>query len=84
VECKYLERDTFNHPQVQAALANTLLLRADVTANDAQDQALLKQFELFGPPAVLFFNTQGDEFRQRRVLGFMAPEDFTAHLNTLQ
>ena len=84
VECKYLERDTFDNAQVQAALANVLLLRADVTANDAQDKALLKQFELFGPPAVLFFDPQGDEFRQQRVLGFMAPADFTAHLNTLQ
>ncbi|MFT4560703.1 MAG: thiol:disulfide interchange protein DsbD [Gammaproteobacteria bacterium] len=83
VECKYLERDTFEDATVQAALANVLLLRADVTANDAADKALLKQFELFGPPAVLFFDPQGEEIRQRRVLGFMPPADFTAHLNTL-
>ena len=82
-ECKYLERSTFEHADVQAALANVILLRADVTANDASDQALLKQFELFGPPAVLFFDSAGVEHRRHRILGFVGPADFTAHLGAL-
>lgn len=83
VECKYLERDTFEHPNVQAALKNRVLLRADVTANDSQDQLLLQQLELYGPPAVLFFNADGAEQRDRRVLGFLGPKDFTSHVNNL-
>jgi thiol:disulfide interchange protein DsbD len=83
VECKYLERDTFEHPDVQAALKNVVLLRADVTANDPEDQMLLQQLELYGPPAVLFFGIDGSEFRDRRILGFLGPEDFTAHVNNL-
>ncbi len=80
VECKYLERDTFAHPDVKSVLSNVVLLRADVTANDELDQALLKSFELFGPPAVLFFDPAGTEKRAGRVLGFVGPADFSAHL----
>lgn len=83
VECKYLERDTFAHAEVRSALSDVLLLRADVTVNDAADQALLKRFELFGPPAVLFFDPTGTEYRTMRVLGFVGPADFSAHLARL-
>ena len=84
VECKHLENNTFADPQVRLALSDTLLLRADVTANDDIDQALLKRFELFGPPAVLFFNPSGSEDRNFRVLGFLGPNKFLAHLNALK
>jgi thiol:disulfide interchange protein DsbD len=80
VECKYLERDTFSDDTVKAALSKVLLLRADVTLNDAADQALLKKFELFGPPAVLFFDATGIEKRTMRVLGFVGPVNFSGHL----
>ncbi len=77
VSCKELERDTFTDPTVQATLAGALLLRTDVTANDAEDQALLERLGLFGPPAILFFGPDGRERPQFRVVGFMGPEDFT-------
>ena len=83
VECKYLERDTFADAEVRSALSQVVLLRADVTANDAVDQSLLKKFELFGPPAVLFFDPTGTEYRTMRVLGFVGPADFSAHLTHL-
>jgi len=83
IECKHLERDTFRDADIQRVLAQAVLLRADVTANDKLDQALLKRFELFGPPAVLFFDAAGVEYRRHRVLGFVGPADFTAHLAAL-
>ncbi|MEM7467697.1 MAG: protein-disulfide reductase DsbD [Pseudomonadota bacterium] len=84
VECKHLEKNTFGNSAVQGALTDVLLLRADVTANDKIDQALLRRFELFGPPAVLFFDESGAENRRFRVLGFLGPEKFLAHLNALK
>ncbi len=81
IECKHLERRTFTDRRVQAALGDIVLLRADITAYDAQDQALLKRFDLFGPPAVLFFDADGREQRHRRVLGYVPPEKFIAHLS---
>ena len=76
VSCKEMERFTFSDPAVQAALSNVLLLRSDVTANDAADRALLAEFGLFGPPAIQFFGPDGRERRELRVVGFMDADDF--------
>ncbi len=78
VSCKEMERFTFSDPRVQAALDGMRMLQTDVTANDAQDQKLLKRFELFGPPAILFFDPEGRERRELRVVGFMSAEEFEA------
>lgn len=78
ISCKELERYTFSDAVVQRTLANTELLQTDVTANDDADQALLKHFGLFGPPAILFFNAAGTEQRDFRIIGFMKPEQFAA------
>jgi thioredoxin:protein disulfide reductase len=78
VSCKEMERDTFSSPAVQARFAQITLLRADVTANNADDQALLKRFNLFGPPGIVFFDKTGAEVRSARVVGFEAPDRFGA------
>lgn len=74
VSCKEMERDTFAKPAVKAALQSFVLLKADVTANTAADAALLKRFGLFGPPGMIFFDSQGQELKAVRVIGF-TPED---------
>src|SRR5215470_16219922 len=56
-----MERYTFTDPAVQAALSNTVLLRANVTQNNADDQALLQRFGIFGPPTIAFYGTDGSE-----------------------
>ena len=76
VSCKEMERFTFGDPAVQAALSGVLLLQTDVTANDALDKALLAEFGLFGPPAILFFGPDGRERRELRVVGFMNAGEF--------
>jgi thiol:disulfide interchange protein DsbD len=70
VSCKEMERFTFSDSAVQARLKGVLLLQADVTANNADDKALLQRFQLFGPPATLFFDKQGKEMTESRVTGF--------------
>ncbi len=80
VSCQELEQFTFPDPKVRRALGDTLLLRADVTANDAADQALLERFDLYGPPAVLFFGADGVERRGHRLVGFKGPEAFVEHV----
>lgn len=79
-DCKRMEKRTFTDPGVQQALANSVLLRADITANDDEDKALLRHFGLPGPPATLFFSPQGKEIRQYRLIGFLNPEEFRAHV----
>lgn len=82
VSCKEMERYTFNDPRVIGALADAVLLQADVTANDAQDQALLQgHFGLPGPPSIMFYGRDGIERKHYRVVGFMGPEDFSNHVS---
>ncbi|AVY96622.1 protein-disulfide reductase DsbD [Lelliottia sp. WB101] len=84
VACKEFEKYTFSDPQVQNALKNTVLLQANVTANNAQDKALLKQLNVLGLPTILFFNEQGEEQPAGRVTGFMDAAAFSAHLRDRQ
>lgn len=82
VSCKEMDRFTFGDPKVQARLKDVLLLRADVTANSADDQALLKRFALFGPPGIIFFDRQGKE-TGHRVIGFMDADQFIRRLDQI-
>jgi thiol:disulfide interchange protein DsbD len=81
VSCKEMEKFTFTQPNVQQALANVVLLKADVTANDDIDQALLKHFGLFGPPATIFYGTDGKERRSLRLIGFEKADAFAARVS---
>jgi thiol:disulfide interchange protein DsbD len=76
--CKEMERYTFTDPAVQQALRSAVLLRADVTQNDADDQALLKRFGIFGPPTLAFYGSDGEERAQYRVVGYMKADAFAA------
>lgn len=79
ISCKEMERFTFVDPRVQQALSNVVLLQADVTANNADDKALLKRFDLFGPPGILFFGKDGKELPVR-VIGFQSADKFVESL----
>jgi thioredoxin:protein disulfide reductase len=84
VSCKEMEAFTFPDPQVRQILASFLLIQADVTANDAEDKALLKQLGLFGPPAIIFYDFSGNEIKGHRVVGYMKTEDFLSHLQQVK
>jgi len=80
VSCKEMERFTFTDPAVQAKLAGFTLLQADVTANNADDKALLARFGLFGPPGIMFFDPSGREIKSVRVVGFQEAAVFLKNL----
>jgi thiol:disulfide interchange protein DsbD len=79
VSCKEMERLTFTDTRVRKALADVVLLQADVTANNADDQVLLKRFGLFGPPGTIFFDAQGRELKAR-VVGYERADTFLESL----
>ncbi len=79
VSCKEMEKYTFTDTGVQDVLGNTVLLQADVTANDEQDQELLQRFGVFGPPTIIFFGTDGQQRAGYEVVGYMKAGDFAAH-----
>jgi thiol:disulfide interchange protein DsbD len=82
--CIKMEDYTFSDPAVQAALADVTLLQADVTANDEEDVALLNHFNLFAPPAILFFGPNGRELVDARLVGFLDAEEFLEHVEKVK
>lgn len=76
VSCKEYEKFTFRDPRVQDRLRDVVLLQVDVTANNEHDKALLKRFELFGPPGLVFFDPQGREKAHARVVGYQPGDQF--------
>ena len=82
ISCKEFESLTFTDAGVQQALAPALLIQADVTANDAEDQALMKKLGIFGPPALLFFDRSGQEVSSARLVQFMSADQFAEHVRT--
>lgn len=81
VACKEMEAETFSDVKVQNLLQHTVLLQADVTQNTEADQALLKRFGLYGPPGIIFFGSNGEEYKRIKTIGFKNAEQFAATLN---
>ncbi len=83
VTCIEMEKKTFSAAAVREEMEKFVLLQADVTANTADDQALLAHFGLYGPPAIVFFNSQGIEIKHMRLVGFVPADTFARHLRRL-
>ena len=80
VTCKEMELLTFSDQKVTDGLKAYRLIQIDMTRNTADHQTILKEFGLFGPPAILFFDEQGQEKRSKRVIGFMKADRFLERL----
>lgn len=84
VACKEMDAYTFSNPRVKTALGNFVLLRADVTANDATDKSLEKQYGVIAPPTILFFDKNGVEIPAARIVGEMNANEFLKHLKNIK
>ncbi|OED40986.1 hypothetical protein AB833_10870 [Chromatiales bacterium (ex Bugula neritina AB1)] len=80
ISCKEMEAFTFTDPKVARLMNKAVLLQADVTKNDEDDKAMLKKFGMFGPPAIIFYDRQGQERDGSRVVGFVPADRFSKHL----
>lgn len=80
VSCKEMEKFTFSDARVQARLKDVVLLKADVTANTPADKELLKRFNLFGPPGLIFWNAQGKQ-SDYKVIGYEPADKFLASID---
>ena len=83
VSCKEMEHNTFSDPRVIEALDGFLVLQADVTANNAQHKALLKRFDLYGPPGIIFWDGAGERVREHWVVGYQPPDEFLTHVSAV-
>ncbi|MDQ7083755.1 MAG: protein-disulfide reductase DsbD [Sulfurovum sp.] len=81
--CIELEEITFPHVKVQAQLQHFTFIKIDLTANSDEDKALLKKFELFGTPNIIFFDTNNSYLPKESLTGFVNPEAFAEHLKEI-
>lgn len=82
ISCKVIEEEVFGDPKVQKALKDMNLLRADVTKNDEVDQDLMRRLQVLGPPTVMIFGPDGQEYRAQRTVGEISAEVFLERLDT--
>lgn len=80
VNCIELEKFTFSDTRVKNKMKNFTLLQIDVTQNSVEDKALQKEFDIFGPPAILFFK-DSHELKDMRLVGFKNADEFLKHLD---
>lgn len=83
ISCKEMERFTLSDDKVKARLKDVVLLQIDVTHGTTDDLTLLKRFNLFGPPGILFIDRQGNEIPDIRIIGFLNKTDFLTVLNAV-
>lgn len=76
ISCKVIEHEVLSAPQVQAQLGTFKLLRFDITESNAEQRSLLDRYQLFGPPALLFFAANGSEMTSDRVVGEINAGEF--------
>jgi len=81
VSCKVIEEEVFGDETVIAELSDMQLLRADVTANDAQDRELMQHLRVIGPPTILIIGPDGTEYRSQRTTGEVSAEVFLNRLD---
>ena len=81
--CKTMEKKIFPHPAVVSALENVILLQADITVQDAADKALANHLNMPAPPALYFWDAQGNDLREHRLTGSVTAEQLSAHVNQL-
>lgn len=82
IACKILEKDVFSDPQVQFLLKDFVFVQLDMTKNTKEQLALLNEFQLFGPPAVLFFKDK-QRLMGEALIGEFEKDVFITSLKTL-
>ena len=84
VSCRGLERNTFSDQSLQAKFANIQVLKVDLTDNSSEDQLLIKNYAIFGPPTILFFDSKGKEQKNRRKIGVVSAEILKEEIDSLK
>ncbi len=84
ISCKVIEHEVLTAPAVKRQLEDYTLVRFDITESNAEQRALLDRYQLFGPPALLFFDANGSEKTSVRVVGETNAGEFAEHLTRIR
>jgi thiol:disulfide interchange protein DsbD len=81
VSCKEFDAITFQDEAVINKLSQFTLLKADVTKNTQEDKELMKRFNIFGPPGMIFWDENNQEIKSAKIVGYKNPKDFLEIIN---
>ena len=81
VNCKELD-DALNLAEISEILSNFELIKVDVTKNSKDDLELMKEFQIYGPPALIFFKN-GKELQEYKVIGDIKKIELAKNLNEI-
>jgi thioredoxin:protein disulfide reductase len=81
--CISLEKGVFTDPKVAEQLTKLVLLKVDLTDYNEATQALMARYQVYGPPALIFFDAQGQQQPTLRVDGQISPDKLSERLGTL-
>lgn len=79
--CQKMEHELFSSPEIVNQLSDWTIVRANVTAYNEDSEALLKHFQLIGPPAILFFDKKGHELPEYRIIGETSADRFLQNVD---
>lgn len=82
ISCKKMDQSVFSDAQVKAALADSVLLRADITVSNAANKQLTQAFNVIAPPTILLFDSEGQELKTQRIIGEIDTNNFLKQLNS--
>jgi thiol:disulfide interchange protein DsbD len=84
-DCRRMEKATFSRPEVQKILLEKyVVLQANVEdPNNEKTEAIKKRYGVYGPPAMLFFDRNGNIRKDMNFYGFKDPEEFITVINKL-
>lgn len=82
--CKIMEATTFQDARVQEALSHFKVIKIDITANDAENKTIMRDFSVIAPPAFIFFNAQGKQISDLNLVGESSADEFLHHLNQIK
>ena len=83
IACKELEKYTFSDQRVSSILNQLNLVKYDITESTEGSAEFLSDYSLFGPPVILFFDDNGKEVKDARVVGFVDSDTFLEKLNKI-
>lgn len=81
--CKELDKKTFSDEAVKAKMEEFVLIQADITQNNQEQKELSKKYGVFGPPVLIFFDTELNVIESKTIVGFIGPQEFLEHLSTI-
>ena len=82
--CNELEHRTYSHPAVKSKLSKFVNVKLDLSKNSDEVQRLKKKYSIVGLPVVLFFDSKGNQLKEKRIEKFVEPEEFLALLDKIK